>query len=74
VSTNPHDPWGNTILAQLTILEEEVDASLGPAHPTMTFDQPALPAMPPLKLSQQHIEAIELGSSLAHGLLSSARE
>ncbi len=74
VSTNPHDPWGNTILAQLTILEEEVDASLGPAHPTMTFDQPALPAMPPLKLSQQHIEAIELGSSLAHGFLSSARE
>ena len=64
---NPHDPRGHSVLADLAVLEEEVDASLGSAHSAVALGEPPLAAAASLELAEQRVEAIEGVPPCAHG-------
>jgi hypothetical protein len=55
----PDNTWRDAILPKLTILEEEVDAPLGPVHPAVALTQTPFPNVV-FKMAEDVVESVQL--------------
>lgn len=62
MGADPHDA-GERIFGEsrLSRLEEEINASLGPVHSTVTISEPPGPADLSFQLAEQAVKSIEAG-------------